>query len=235
VLLWTPAGLLLLSRHGIDTGLPLIGRHGPIAAALALAVLLVVMFEVLRALAAAARSGSQLARKVLGILPGKRFGTFSAPPAPAMRLRTLLALAPWSAMAWFAGTLSFYVLLKALSPGRSVSMMDVIGAYALATSLGALAFFVPDGMGVRDGLLVALLAKSTGLPLATCAATAVASRALDPVLKGALLVGVAALPSWAPGYRLRVVTRISPKLAAILQNARIVTGPSALPLSQDVD
>jgi hypothetical protein len=152
-----------------------------------------------------------------------------------MCLRTVLALVPWSAMAWFAGTLSFYVLLKALNPGRSVSVMDVIGAYALATSLGALAFFVPDGMGVRDGLLVALLAKSTGLPIATCAATAVASRALDPVLKLALLVGVAALPSWAPGYRLRVATRISPKLGALLQNARILVGRSTLPLPQDAD
>ena len=191
------------------------------------------MFEVLRALAAAAQSGSLIARKVLGILPGKRFGTFNAPPAPAMRAGALLALVPWSAMAWFAGTLSFYVLLTALNPGRTVNVTDVIGAYALATALGALAFFVPDGMGVRDGVLVALLAKSTGLPLTTCAATAVASRALDPALKVGLLLGVAALPGWTPGYRLRVATRISPKLGGFLRNARILAGQPVLPLPQE--
>ncbi len=235
LLVWTPLGLLLLSRGGIDTGLPLIGRHGPLVAALALAILMVAMFEILRALAAAGRSGSQLARKVLGVLPGRRFGAFNAPPAPTLRLRRLLALVPWSAMAWFAGTLSFYVLLEALNPGKSVSATDVIGAYAIATALGALAFFVPDGMGVRDGILVALLAKSTGLPLASCAATAVASRALDPVLKLAMLLVVSALPTWTPDNGARMANRISPRLVLLIQNIRFLAGRAALPLSRDTE
>ena len=61
-----------------------------------------------------------------------------------------------------------------------------------AHASGSLAFFAPEGVGVKDGALVALLAHATGLPMTTCMAAALAVRALDPVTKLSLL-GVLAL------------------------------------------
>ncbi|HWE61420.1 MAG TPA: lysylphosphatidylglycerol synthase domain-containing protein [Chloroflexota bacterium] len=182
VLVWTPVGLLLLSRTGMDRALPILGRHGPLAATLLVVTLAVAMLLVLRALAGASGSRQRLARSLLGRLPALAEG-----PTPAVRCRHLLMIVPWSAGSWLAGALPLYVLLAAMHPRGDFTLGDVIGSAVLATALGSLAFFVPEGVGVSDGALVALLTHATGIPVATCAAAAIALRALDPLTKLSLL------------------------------------------------
>lgn len=187
VLVWAPLGLLLLSRTGMDRALPLLGHYGPLAALLALLALAVAMIVVLHALAAAPRAGNAIARRLLGARWAEQLAASTA-PSVHLRAGTLMSLVPWAAAAWLANTLSLYVLVHSLDPGAHAHLGDVVGSAALASTLGSLAFFVPDGVGVRDGALVALLSHSTGLPIATCAAAALLIRAFDPVCKLSLLL-----------------------------------------------
>lgn len=78
---------------------------------------------------------------------------------------------------WVAGGLSQFYLLKALYP--TVGLRDLPGitsAVALAWTIGLLVPWAPQGLGVRDGLLVALLQVYVPLPVAVAAT--VASRLL---------------------------------------------------------
>jgi uncharacterized membrane protein YbhN (UPF0104 family) len=183
VLVWVPVGLLLLSRTGMDRALPIVGTRGSAVAALVLGAMAVVMILVLGALASAAGSRNRLARRVLGRVP------VAEDERPlSLRGRHLLALVPWSAGSWVAGALSLYVVLAAMSPGHTLSVVAVVGSAVLAATIGSLAFFVPEGMGVSDAALVALLVHATGLPATTCVAAAVAVRAVDPLTKVGLLI-----------------------------------------------
>jgi hypothetical protein len=185
VLVWAPLGILLLARSGMSGAIPVVGRHGTTAEVVALLGLWIAMLAALSALASASGSGNRLARRLLGRVP-----RIEGVPV-AMRPRHLLALIPWSAASWLAGAGALYVVLAALNPGRDVNVGDVVGSAVLAAALGSLAFFVPEGVGVGDGALVALLAHATGLPVAQCAAAAIAARALDPVTKLGMLVALA--------------------------------------------
>jgi hypothetical protein len=182
ILVWAPIGLLLLSQTGMDRTLPLIGQHGPIAAALLVLAASAIMVLVLRALTAVAGSRHRLARGLLGRLPADDHDQ----PA-TLRTRQVLALIPWSAGSWVAGVGALYVVLTAISPGATVNLADVVGSAVLAATLGSLAFFVPEGLGVSDGVLILLLTHATGLPATSCIAAAVAVRAMDPVTKLSLL------------------------------------------------
>jgi glycosyltransferase 2 family protein len=182
VLVWTPVGLLLLTRAELDRTLPIVGRQGPLAAVLLVAVLVAAMLLVLQALTSAAGSENQLARRLLGRGPAAADAQHVV-----MRWRQVLALVPWSAASWMTGTLALYVVLATMNPGTSVSPGAVVGSAVLAAVLGSLAFFVPKGLGVSDSILVALLAQSTGLSPTTCVAAALAMRLLDPLTKLSLL------------------------------------------------
>ncbi len=200
ILVWTPLGLVVLARTGVDRSLPIIGGRGPIAAALALLSLALIMLFVLRALASASTSRNRLARRLLGSVPN---GDGDARPLSS---RQLIALVPWSAASWVVGIGALYVALSTMSPGIAVSFGTVIGAAALAAGLGSLAFIVPEGVGVSESAVAVLLAHASGVPVTTGLAAALAVRALDPLTKLCLL-GALAL-SGAPATRL--VARVHP-------------------------
>jgi uncharacterized membrane protein YbhN (UPF0104 family) len=190
ILVWAPVGLLLLSRTGMDGALPILGRHGPLAAAVILAALVGAMLLVLRALATAAGSRNRLARLLLG-----RARTTEEGEPAVLRCRQMLALVPCSALSWVVGACALYVVVVAMNHGATIPLGTVVGAAVLAAALGSLAFFAPEGVGVKDGVLVALLTHATSLPMTTCMAAALAVRALDPVTKLSLL-GVLALRAY---------------------------------------
>ncbi|MGH2410321.1 MAG: lysylphosphatidylglycerol synthase domain-containing protein [Chloroflexota bacterium] len=181
ILVWVPVGLLVLSRDGVAQALPIPGHHTVLVAACLLVGTAIGSVVALQALATAGSLGNRLARRLL-----RRAPTIS-PTARSIRLHHLLALIPLAAISWLAGAVALYPVLSALAPDTAVNLGDVVGSAALAALLGSLAFFVPSGMGVRDGALVALLMHSTGLPLATCTEAAIVVRALDPVTKVAML------------------------------------------------
>ena len=212
ILIWVPLGLVLLARTGVDRSLPVIGGQGPLATVLALTVMVVAMLFVLTALASASTSRNRLARLLLGQMPG---GDGNALPLCS---RHLIALVPWSAASWVVGVGSLYAVLSAMAPGTPVSLVTVVGAAALASGLGSLAFFVPEGVGVSESTVAVLLAHATGLSISTSLAAALAVRALDPLTKvgllgvvsiGRLPVSVrsfAAVPVSSPGTTVRFVS-----------------------------
>ena len=107
VLVWA---VLVLARAGMDEALPLLGRHGPLAAAAVLVGLALVILVVLRALAGAPGTRNRLARTLLGEDPRAAGGGDGAGSAGAsLRQRHLLALVPLSAAAWFSGVLALYM------------------------------------------------------------------------------------------------------------------------------
>ncbi|HWE64938.1 MAG TPA: lysylphosphatidylglycerol synthase transmembrane domain-containing protein [Chloroflexota bacterium] len=221
ILVWAPVGLLLLSRGGMDTALPILGRYGPAAADGILAALVVAMLLALHVLAAAAGSGHRMARV---LFRGGRTADEGDFPAP--RYRQLLALVPYSALSWVVGALALYVVLAAMSHNATVPLVTVVGAAVIAAALGSLAFFAPEGVGVKDGALVALLTHATGLPLTTALAAALAVRALDPVTKLGLLGVLVVTANEAPARLLAGVASRLPhgKAAALPQRMRVATG-----------
>jgi len=65
--------------------------------------------------------------------------------------------------------LGFYIVLEAL--GGGVSPVLALGVYSAAAAAGVLVFFVPSGIGVREGMAVALLAGTAGAEVALVAAS----------------------------------------------------------------
>jgi hypothetical protein len=186
ILVWAPIGIVLLSQTGMDRTLPVIGRYGPAAAALVQIVAAILMILVIYGLASVAGSRNRFARRLLGQVPTSQDDS----PLP-LKGRQILGLVPWSALSWLGGGGALYVVLAAMSPGIHLNVGAVVGSAALASALGSLAFFVPEGLGVSDSTLVILLSQATGLPPTTCIAAALAMRALDPVIKLSLLGGLA--------------------------------------------
>jgi hypothetical protein len=190
VLVWAPIGLILIAQPGMRGALPLLGRHDLAAVTWAFAGLTACMLVSMWLLISADRTAAMLARRFCGkMVCSARAETTTS--GTRLRLHNVLQLLPLSAVAWLTGTLVLYALVSGLEPSLSVNLMDVIGASAVAAAIGSLAFFVPSGVGVRDGALIVLVAHSTGVPTASCAAAVVALRALDPVSKLAIVVLVA--------------------------------------------
>ena len=190
VLVWAPIGLLLISQPGMRDSLPLLGSHDLAAVAWAFAGLGVCMLGSMWLLASADRSADRLARRLCGKAAWDAHIEATTGNA-RLRLGGILRLVPWSAAAWITGTMVLYAMISGLEPGIEVNFMDVVGASAVAAAVGSLAFFVPSGVGVRDGALMTLLAHSTGVPMASCAAAVLTLRAIDPVSKFGIVLLVA--------------------------------------------
>jgi hypothetical protein len=211
VLIWTPVGLILLSRTGMESALPIVSQHGTATAIVVVVLMAVGMVVVLQALTSATRSHTRLAKLLLG-----SSHTTDESGAGMVRLKHMSSLVAYSALSWIVGALALYVVLCGLATGSAINLGDVVGAAALAAALGSLAVFAPEGVGVKDGVLVALLTHATGLSLADCVAAAVAVRALDPLTKLVLLFLVAL--SFGAAW-----TRLSARLGAWPRPSRAAT------------
>jgi hypothetical protein len=190
VLVWAPIGLLLVARPEMHDALPLVGSHGFAAIAWAFAGLGVCMLASLWLLISADRTAGRLARRFCGKMVWNA-RTEAARGNARLRSGDIVRLVPWSAAAWLTGTMVLYALLSGLEPTADINLMDVVGASVVAAALGSLAFFIPSGVGVREGALIVLLSHSTGLPTPSCAAAVLALRALDPLSKLGIVLLVA--------------------------------------------
>ena len=182
MVLWAPMSLFVLGHMGASAGAVPLGRPS-IGAAGALLTFFAVVLIAFKAFAALLAADNALVRRLRNKV------RLTGSP---IRGRSLLLLIPVSAASWLVGALALYALLEALSPGASLNPGTVIGALALANVLGSLAFFVPAGVGVREGALVTLLMHSTGLPVAECVAATLSMRALDLGTKLALMLVIGA-------------------------------------------
>ena len=62
--------------------------------------------------------------------------------------------------------ISFFLLIKAVYPIMNQSILLVIGSYSLAGVIGIMAIIVPSGLGVKEGVITALLSTIIPTPIA---------------------------------------------------------------------
>jgi uncharacterized membrane protein YbhN (UPF0104 family) len=74
---------------------------------------------------------------------------------PRITGRKALVLAPYSVMTWLSWSFGFWFLIEAFSGDSLPFQLGLI--FATAGSLGIAAIIAPGGLGVREGLMVALL------------------------------------------------------------------------------
>lgn len=90
---------------------------------------------------------------------------------------------------WLVSGLHLWLLAVAAGAAPGRSLLLCVGAFSLATVIGMLAVVVPDGLGVRETVLLAVLAAVLPVPAATL--VVVASRLVTTV--GEVVLGAAAL------------------------------------------
>lgn len=100
----------------------------------------------------------------------------------------------WFALAWLSVGASVLVLSRALAPDASTSglVLASLAGFPLAAAMGMFSFFLPAGVGVRDGVLAVLLSGLLSPPAA--AAVVVVARFLSIVVDIVL-----ALAGWVWG------------------------------------
>src|SRR5688500_18994847 len=95
------------------------------------------------------------------------------------------------ALNWVLFGLMSFALVAALYPQLSVSQAPALaGVFTAAWLVGYLAVFVPQGLIVREGIIIGFLTGALGLPVAIAAASAVLSRLWS--MLGVLLWGAIA-------------------------------------------
>jgi hypothetical protein len=194
---WAPFGIALLASPAARHALPAFGAQGPLIITIATVVFGLGALVALVLITLAPRLG-----------PRWRFARFGADPSgPPLQLSIgpLLALIPGAALAWLVGNGPLWVLVQAAAPSAHVSLLTIVGIQSVAAVVGSVTFFLPSGLGARDGAMVALLVTIAGVPLPAAAAAAVLVRVGDPVAKGLILLlvtGIGRIPGLAPSSAL---------------------------------
>lgn len=96
---------------------------------------------------------------------------------PADRMaapRSVRLTVAWQSVSWVITGLHLWVLAVAMGAPPLRSLALTVGAFSLATAVGLVAVFTPDGIGVREAVLTAALAVV--LPVPAAAVVALASR-----------------------------------------------------------
>lgn len=122
---------------------------------------------------------------------------------PAVALSTM-----WFTLSWLAGGASVWVMASSLArddADASHLAVVAISGYLLAAGIGMFSFVVPAGVGVRDGVLVLLLA--TSMPVAAATAVVVVARFYS-VVADVAWAGVGWL--WARAHHLLPDRKVEP-------------------------
>ena len=106
--------------------------------------------------------------------------------------RSIATASAWTLAFWVVFGLHVWVLAVGLDADPLVSLPVAIGGFALAFSVGPLLVLLPAGAGVREAVLVVLLA--TVLDTAEATAVALTSRVLLIATDGLLALAGLALP-----------------------------------------
>ena len=111
-----------------------------------------------------------------------RFVSAAAPLEP-LSLSAVLASTLLTVLSWGTYGASLWMLCRGLLPDAHLPLGTAIGAFTLGYILGLLALFAPGGVGVRELVLIGLLAPFLGSGGAV--ALSVASRILLTILEAA--------------------------------------------------
>ncbi len=149
---WSAAGsALVMQAMAIGTGaavavafLPQVDSQLPLVAGLAMAAISVVALMAKPVV----RGISRLAGKTVEL---------EALPARTILLATVVTL-----VSWLMYGMAFWLLARGITPDVGPPLTLAVGAFAAAYIVGLLAVFAPGGLGVREGVLMVLLAPSVG-------------------------------------------------------------------------
>jgi uncharacterized membrane protein YbhN (UPF0104 family) len=94
--------------------------------------------------------------------------------------RGVLRVAGWTTVTWLCFGTHLWLLANAQAAPGAASLFRLVGAFAVAMTLGLFAVFVPSGLGVREAVLVAALTPllGAGAGVGVALGIAVASRML---------------------------------------------------------
>jgi hypothetical protein len=201
-LVWAPCGMLLLAAPEAAHALPALGAHGPLVVMIATVVCGVGGLGVLTLITLSPRLDARW--RITRLL-----GDPSGLPL-RLSLPRLLALIPYASIAWVVGTVPLWVLVRAAAPSAALSLPEAIAIQSVAAVIGSVTFFLPNGLGARDGAILGLLVAIGGVPLPAAAAAAVLVRLSDPIAKALILLALAGL---------RRVPPLSPTLSALWRAA----------------
>jgi len=110
------------------------------------------------------------------------------PLARVLSFRAILGILSWMVAYWFVAGLGCYCLAAAVTDGTAAALPVLTVAFALGYVAGMVAFFVPSGIGVREGVVAA--ASATVLPGGAVAVAWAVLLRLWQVLVELVFVGV---------------------------------------------
>jgi len=110
----------------------------------------------------------------------------AAPPLEPLALSAVFASTLLTVVGWSTYGAAFWMLARGLIAGAPLPLTGAVAAFTLGYILGLLALFAPGGVGVREVVLIGLLAPFLGAGGAV--AVSVASRVLLTVLEAAAAV-----------------------------------------------
>jgi hypothetical protein len=130
--------------------------------------------------------------------------------------RAVVAIGTAYTFAALCAGLSFYCGLRAVAPHDQPPLLLAIASYNLAGIAGVLAIFVPSGIGVREGVVVAMIGAAVSAPVALGAAVLVRLIAVVvDVLPMALIVATHAIRRTLAGRREPVASPIDARQARV--------------------
>lgn len=201
---WILGKIYFASRHGISTAKLAVGSI--IEAGTQVAVLIVISAAALSMDARLRVNGPEfmIAALILGLLcivvltPAvfNRVMTFLArrvarranQPAVQVDLRTILVASSQYAVAALFGGLALFCLVKSVHPGvQSSDLMFVVSAACVAGAASMVAILAPAGLGVRESVLLVLLAVI--VPPAVAAVLVIAARLWEVALDLLFVLG----------------------------------------------
>src|SRR5436853_485044 len=107
----------------------------------------------------------------------------AAPPLEPLALSAVFASTLLTVLSWWTYGAALWMLARGLLPAAPLPLTSAVAAFTLGYVLGLLALFAPGGVGVRELVLIGLLAPALGSGGAV--AVSLASRVLLTVLEGA--------------------------------------------------
>jgi len=110
----------------------------------------------------------------------------ASPPLEPLALSAVFTSTLLTVVSWWTYGAALWMLARGLLSGTSLPLASAVAAFTLGYILGLLALFAPGGVGVREVVLIGLLAPFLGAGGAV--AVSVASRVLLTVLEAAAAV-----------------------------------------------
>jgi len=84
----------------------------------------------------------------------------------SLSFSNMLILAGYYSFNWLLAGVSFYIFIRAFYPVELHYILIISGIYAISYAAGFIIFFMPAGLGVREGTLTLLLSLFIPMPVA---------------------------------------------------------------------